>query len=86
MMGGTGAMMGWGWLFGALMIVGIVLLMVLVVRLAAGGTNRPRTGGRNGGPDTGVGSARRILDERYARGELDTEEYRERLQALREDT
>lgn len=31
-------------------------------------------------------SAERILSERFARGEIDLEEYRERLVALREDT
>jgi putative membrane protein len=29
--------------------------------------------------------ARQVLDERYARGEITTEEYRERLRALGED-
>lgn len=79
-------MMGGGWLFGVLMIVGIVLLVILVVRLSTGGTNRTRTGDGAHGAATGLSAARRILDERYAKGELDTEEYRERLKALREDT
>ncbi|WP_253907990.1 SHOCT domain-containing protein [Arthrobacter sp. H20] len=30
----------------------------------------------------GATPARRILDERYAKGELSTEEYRERLEVL----
>jgi putative membrane protein len=36
----------------------------------------------DGARPTSDSSARQILDERYARGELDTEEYRERLQTL----
>jgi putative membrane protein len=45
------------------------------------------TTGHRRAPQVGAGEsgptpARRILDERYARGELDTEEYRERVSAL----
>jgi putative membrane protein len=37
---------------------------------------------RNGDRPSELGEARRILDERYARGDLTTEEYRERIQGL----
>lgn len=83
---GYGSMMGWSWVFWVLIIVGIVLLVILAVRLFSGGTNRTGTGGGNYGTDTGTSPARQILDERYARGELDTEEYRERIKALGEGT
>ena len=70
----------WGfWLFGLLWPFGLVLLVVLAVRAFGGGIN-PRTGDRPQGPSR----AREILNERYARGELSTEEYRERLQTLGE--
>jgi putative membrane protein len=59
-----------GWLLLTVLIVGLVVW--LVVSYA-----RPR----NGMDDTGA--ARRTLAERYARGELDTEEYTQRLAALR---
>lgn len=39
------------------------------------GASRPHEG-------SGVDSAKRILAERYARGEIDTDEYRERLDHL----
>ena len=90
MMGGYGSMMGWTWLFGALLIVGIVLLVILAARFFSGGMNRGGTGSGEGpgtdGPARGASAARRILDERYAKGELSTEEYRERLKVLGDDS
>ena len=71
--------MAWGWwLFGALILAGVVVLVVLLVRMV----------GARQGPDASQAAAaqrseaRRILDERYARGELTTEEYQERVRAL----
>lgn len=84
-MGGFGSGMGVMWLFWLLLILGIVLLAILAVRAFFGGMGRKRTGqGEGGKPDSpGPGStARQILDERYARGGLSTEEYTERLKAL----
>ena len=75
--------MGWGggwWMliWGTLMMAGLVVLVVWLIRTTA-------TGGgvsRGSGSDEPLDSARRILAERYARGELSTEEYRERLDQL----
>lgn len=39
--------------------------------------------GRGSGPDDGGDSPRRILGERFARGEINANEYRERLAQLR---
>lgn len=77
--------MGWGWmcLFGLLMVVGVVLLVVVAVRAAGGGIARRDDG--NGRAQQGESRARRILDARYAQGEITTEEYRERLRVLGED-
>jgi putative membrane protein len=68
------------WLFGLLTLAGVVLLIVVVVWVLGGGISR-------GTPPDAEGRqsrrrAREILDGRYARGEISTEEYRERLQAL----
>jgi len=80
--------MGGGWIFGLIAIIGIVLLVVLVVRLVGGGIRRgptvtppPRV---DEAPPTGRSRARQILTERYARGEIDTAEYNERLQYLQD--
>ena len=88
---GDGFGMGWGWLFGLLLLVGLGLLIVLAVRALGGGISRdtrdreapPRD---RGSAQPAPGRAREILDERYARGELTTEEYRERLKILGGDT
>lgn len=81
---GTGMGMGGAWAFGLLLIAGTVLLTVVVVRAINGGV---RGGAGPAHTDDGRSStshAREVLDERYARGELATEEYRERLTTLRE--
>ena len=86
MMWGNGYNMAWGWPVGLLMMVAIVLLIVWAVRTFAGGTDRASQRG-----DTSVVSgkgersqARQILDDRFAKGELDTTEYRERLKIIDE--
>jgi putative membrane protein len=80
MMGnGFGLGMGWMWLFGLLTLIGIALLIAVAVRALGGGIRRDR-----GATNAQRSVARRILDERYARGELSTEEYRERLRTLHE--
>lgn len=85
MNGGT----GWAWLFGLVAIVGVVLLVVLVVRLVGGGIRRgpsPTPAPRVDAPaPAGRSRARQILTERYARGEIDTAEYQERLQHLQDE-
>lgn len=62
---------GWMWL----MIAGTVIFWISIIAFAVWAvrrfTERPRTG-----------SARKILDERFARGEIDAEEYASRLQEL----
>lgn len=68
---------GWGWLWLALIVLVIVLLVVWV---------RRRSGPGDSGPgDRGVGGddALRILEERFARGEIDRDEFEERRRALR---
>lgn len=74
------------WVFGLLLLVGIVLLVVFAVR-ADGGFGR-RAGSalaNDGSQPPRRDNPRQVLDHRYARGELDTVEYRERVQALAEN-
>jgi putative membrane protein len=65
--------MGWMWIWPVLIVCGLAVIGYVAVRLARGGTaGSPNTAG----PPSS--QARRILDERYARGEIDDEEYRHR--------
>lgn len=84
---GYGLDMGWMWLWGLLAVAGLVLLIFVIVRLITSGIKRNDTSGTSPGVAGAVGksTARQILDERYANGELTTEEYRERLSVLGED-
>jgi putative membrane protein len=74
MMGASG--MGWMWIWPIVVLIGLLVLGFGAWRLAQG------AGGSRTGADAGS-SARRILDERYARGEIDDEEYRRRRDAMR---
>lgn len=67
-------------LFGLLLLVGIGVLIFFAVRAGGGFSRSVSTGAGSQSP--GRDSPREVLDHRYARGELETEEYRERLQAL----
>jgi putative membrane protein len=63
---------GWWWVMGVgwlVFLAAIVVLAVVLVRQYRG----PATSGR---------SAHDVLDERFARGEIDEEEYRRRRDAL----
>jgi putative membrane protein len=63
---GMGAAMWTGWI---LILIVIAVLVVLLVRGTSAGS--PGSPGRES-------RAREILEERYARGEISTDEYRER--------
>ena len=69
---------GWGGMFlgpvfGILFIAAIAIAVVLVVRALGGGSAARGGAGR---------SALDILDERFARGEIDREDYEERKRVL----
>lgn len=74
--------MGGGWLVG--LLVGAVLLLGLVaVVVVAVRTARQRSAPPPAGDAVPAHSrARAVLDERYARGDIDDEEYRRRLEVL----
>ncbi len=65
----------WWWPFRILMIVFWIAVIVFAVRWLAWGR-------RHRGPSA-MDSARGILAERYARGEIDADEYRQRSDQLR---
>jgi putative membrane protein len=66
---------GWGaWVIGCLMMLAFLALILVVVALVRGS---------RGGFGFGRPTAREILDERFARGEIDIEEYTRGLDVLR---
>ena len=88
MWGGGYPALGWLWMLLGLVVVG--LIVYLVVRLVtrdrtavAGGS--AADAGVTGAAGPGVASAREVLEMRLARGEIETEDFRDRLRALGED-
>ncbi|WP_236243819.1 SHOCT domain-containing protein [Streptomyces sp. CC210A] len=79
-------MSGWGWFA---MSVGMVLFWVLIVFVAVllfralDRSSRERQASPAAPPPAGAAPAEGILAERFARGEIDDEEYRRRLSVLR---
>jgi putative membrane protein len=78
---------GWGWGWGGWILMGVVMvvfwavvitLVVLAVRYLAADRGRPAP------PASAQSRAEDMLAERFARGEIDDEEYRRRLTLLRE--
>lgn len=75
---------GWGWadwLFMAMMMVifwgAVIAAVIAFVRYSGRGPNEPPAGSE------GMDQALRILDERFARGDIDAEEYAQRRDLLR---
>jgi len=63
---------GWMWLMPLFMLAWFALMIAVIVLLVRW------LGGGNGGRSATTRTARDILDERYARGEIDREEYVQR--------
>lgn len=80
-------LMAAGWIvFLALVVFAIVLLVRYVSRGGLAG-NAPQAGQRTPGQQVSPGqqaAPESVLAERFARGEIDEEEYRQRLATLRE--
>ena len=69
-------MMGWGWLIGAAIVVLLVVAVMVALLLISGRMRQPAAVPLSAAA-TGP-TPRQILDERYARGDLTTDEYLER--------
>jgi len=75
-----GWMSGWGWTLMVLAMVGFWALIIAGIVLVARALSRPRDDG-SAGPGKAQ-DALEILRERFARGEIDEEEYRRRRATL----
>lgn len=81
---GMGAGMVVVGLFWLVLVIGLALLVFVLVRLFSGRSTDGPDGRVRGTAGASSVPAREILAERYARGEIGTEEYRERLTGLDE--
>lgn len=80
-------MNGWGWgpMFGMgglwlVVLIAVIVVVVWMLRSAGGNSN---AGGNSTGTATARPTPEDILRERFARGDINAEEYRERLAELR---
>ncbi|MFF3949024.1 SHOCT domain-containing protein [Streptomyces sp. NPDC001902] len=76
-------MNGWGW---ALMSLGWLVLLVLVGLAVTVLVRRTHDTGPARSAERQLPSPRELLAERYARGEIDDVEYRQRLEVLEQAT
>lgn len=68
-------------LYAALLVVGVTLLAITAVRVLGGGI-ADSPGSATSARRTSTGSAQQILEERFAAGELSTDEFQRRLRVL----
>lgn len=75
---------GWGgWLIMALTTVAFCGLLVVAGVAVWRAADRGGRAGRGDGTGAGERTAQQVLDERFARGEIDEDEYRRRRELLR---
>lgn len=67
---------GWGWLLFVVLVIAVVALAVALTRSFTGREQPP------GPPSAQRSRALEVLDERYARGEIDGAEYDERRRRI----
>lgn len=77
--------MMWGWGWGGWMFMGLMMVVFwgLIVFGAIALFRSWGRGTEHGAPRENGDQARRILDERFARGEIDADEYAKRRDILR---
>jgi putative membrane protein len=74
-------MMGWWWVIGAVVVIALVGAVVWAAVAASRRSAYPPPTSPGGAPNA-TESPRQVLDARYAKGELTTEEYQERIKNL----
>ncbi|WP_372729923.1 hypothetical protein [Nocardioides sp.] len=79
-MNGMGA--GWMWWWGLVVMLVLLVVVVVAAALVARSLGSQPSTARGGDESAPNQRAKALLAERYARGEIDTAEYRERLSEL----
>lgn len=71
---------GWGWIIGAVVVIGLFALLITAIVMAV----RLTVAGRHSdaGSSQQMRGAENMLAERFARGEIDEDDYRRRMTAL----
>lgn len=75
---------GWGWAGWTLTAVVFVLLFAALITAAVAGVRYVTGSGHRVPASRSARAAEDVLAERFARGEVDEDEYRQRAMALRE--
>lgn len=76
-------MSGWGWFGASLGMIVFWALIITVLVLLFRGLGRSTPGGPRNVASRTTPSAEELLAERFARGEIDEDEYQRRLHVLR---
>ncbi|MER5911381.1 SHOCT domain-containing protein [Streptomyces sp. NPDC001982] len=76
-------MSGWGWFGASLGMIVFWALIITVLVLLFRGLGRSMPGGSRDVASRTTPSAEELLAERFARGEIDEDEYQRRLRVLR---
>jgi putative membrane protein len=79
-----GHMSGWGWAVTTVSSLLVLGLLALVAWAVVRAVRRPGDGYSWPTPTAGQETAERLLADRFARGQIDEDEYRRRLATLRE--
>ena len=74
---------GWGWIITAVVLIALFALLMTAIVLAVRSLTVAGRHGSAGSPQQTRG-AENMLSERFARGEIDEDEYRRRMTALSE--
>jgi putative membrane protein len=80
MMYGNGFGWGWMWFGGVILLLILAALIVLIVRASTSGASSRAAQP----PQPMTGAARRIAEDRLARGEITSDEFRQIVRALDE--